>query len=184
LTDDIRAGAAREEDERRHGDHGPSVGPASTGAGGSIAPLLIGALLLIVVLGFQVGAFGWIADHFGVEPSSNEAKMAAMTEAEIAVAQALNTASSMVFDDVQGFGAHEACGVVKATNHDGTTSEKRFIFQAGVVRLDDGSDDFERVWAANVCQPVRVAAVAAGRAAPPRRTHYRLRGPITPSTER
>jgi hypothetical protein len=174
----------RDEDERRQRDHGPSVGQASTGAGGSLAPMLVAALLLIVILGFQLGAFGWIAERLGGEPSSNDAKIAAMSEAEIAVAQGLNTASSMVFDEVRGVGAHEACGIVKATEHDGATSQKRFIFRAGIVRLDDGSDAFARDWATD-CQSLGVATVgAADSAATPRHAYYRLRGPITPPSAR
>jgi hypothetical protein len=168
MVADVRT-ARGDEDERAHGGHGPSVGQVSTGSGGTIVPMLIGVLLLLAILGFQLGAFRWIADNFGTAPS-NDPKTAAMTEAEVAVAQGLNTASSIVFDSVRGVSAHEACGVVENRGHDGGISRKRFIFQAGLVRLDDGSDDFARAWDKN-CQPVGTVSSDPAAGAPHRARH-------------
>jgi hypothetical protein len=135
--------------------------------------MLIGLVLLVMILGFQLGAFRWIANNFGSVAPSNDPKTAAMTEAEVAVAQGLNTASSIVFDSVRGVGAHQACGVVENRAHGGGASRKRFIFQAGLVRLDDGSDDFAHAWDKN-CQPV--GAVSSGPVAgtPHRGRHRHL----------
>src|SRR5579859_5986640 len=109
LIADVRT--ASDGGEASHGGHhGPRVGQVSTGSGGSFVPIVFGLLLLASILGFQFGAFRWIADHFGAEAPSRDDRTAAMTEAEVAVAQNLRTASSIVFDSVRGVAAHEACG--------------------------------------------------------------------------
>ncbi len=165
-------------DDKGHAGHGPRVGQVSTGSGGSVVPLVFGVILLLVILAFQFGAFRWISDRFGEEAPSRDAKTAAMTEAELAVAQFLRGASSMVFDSVRGVAAHEACGVVEDHGHDGGVSRKRFIFQGGLVRIDDGSDAFGRDWAKD-CQPegaVVAPRTGAEASAPPHRHRRRRTG--------
>ena len=168
MIGDIRT-AGGGPDERSHVGHGPRVGQVSTGSGGSIAPMIFGIFLLLVILGFQFGAFRWIADHFGGEAASRDPKTQAMTEAELAVAQFLRGASSMVFDSVRGVAAHEACGVVEDREHGGGSSRRRFIFQSGLVRLDDGSSAFARDWDHD-CQPVGAVSGAT-----PETRHHRRR---------
>ena len=157
----------------RHGAHGARIGQTSVGPGGSMVPVFFGIALLVAILGFQLGAFSWIAQQFGSEAPSRDPKTAAMAEAEVAVAQGLRTASSIVFDSVRGVAAHEACGVVEDRDRGGGSQRKRFIFQTGVVRLDDGSAAFASAWDKD-CQPV--GAVTAEGAAAPRRHRRRVAG--------
>ena len=75
-----------------------------------------------------------------------------------------------LFDSVRGVAAHEACGVVEDRHHEGGSTRRRFIFQAGMVRLDDGSAAFARDWDHD-CQPVGAASATA--TPEPRRHRHR-----------
>jgi hypothetical protein len=140
-------GPAPEEFHRR--PHGPRVGRVQAGSGFPFVPLLAGVVALVVVLGFQTDFFDrWWQTVSQPPPSRQVADVnaAAIKEAEMAVPRFLKH-QAVSFGDVWAETPRLACGYVNQQTLPGEpVSKRRFIFSAGVVRLDDGSAAFERDW--------------------------------------
>ena len=63
--DDARTGSIRSGDDSDA--YGAVVGQTSTGSGGGFVPILLGFAALVLVVGFQLGAFRWIGEHTHIE---------------------------------------------------------------------------------------------------------------------
>jgi hypothetical protein len=119
--------------------HGPRVGGHRVGASAPVVPIALGLIALGLVVAYEQGLFGKSHGH-GASLANAKAEMVA--EAEAAAPAALKDPNAAL-GSVWGTSSRVACGVVVAK-----AGGRRFIYEAGDVRLDDGTSQFGADWKA------------------------------------
>jgi hypothetical protein len=123
-------------------------------------PVALGLIALLAIGAYNFGVFSPKKHTAADQGAAVNPNTAAVVLAERAVPDALKS-PSLIFDKVWAVKPQVACGIVDAGSG-ARTSRRRFIFENGAVRFDDGSATFGDAWNA-LC--------AAGAAPAPNAVH-------------
>jgi hypothetical protein len=130
-------------------DRSPRVGQHNIGAGAPLVPIALGLAALGLALAFQRGLISLDAGHGG--GSAGQPKLSPVAQAERVIPAALRD-PSIIFGRVWNPAPARVCGYLGSNNED-EGADKRFIYEGGDVRVDDGGKSFNAEWNARCAKP-------------------------------
>jgi hypothetical protein len=152
----LQSTSATEIRETREGqDRSPRVGRHSIGASVTLIPIVLGVVALGFALALQRGLIS-LDSGFKLRTGDAKPKLTVVAQAEQAIPLALRD-PSIFFGRVWDPAPTRACGYLGSNNDDQDGADRRFIFEDGSVRLDDGGQAFKAEW------NVRCASASASR---------------------